>query len=150
MKANKKPSDTLKRGVGRAGEINLLFIALANAAGFDARIALVPDRSRILFDRATSMPGALRPLIVVVRSGDSWKFFDPGFHYVTPGMLPWQNEGVDALIPEDQSAKWIKTPMSAPNKSREKRSARLQLDDEGNLEGDVTVEYTGHLAVRNK
>jgi hypothetical protein len=33
IKENKKPSDTLKRGVGSGGDINLLFAALTNAAG---------------------------------------------------------------------------------------------------------------------
>src|ERR1051326_5535137 len=42
-KDNKNPSDTLKHGIGNAVDIDLLFAALANAAGFDARISLSPD-----------------------------------------------------------------------------------------------------------
>src|ERR1051325_2743420 len=34
MKENKKPSTTLKRGVGSGGDLNLLFAALVNAAGY--------------------------------------------------------------------------------------------------------------------
>ena len=40
--------------------------------------------------------------------------------------------------------------MSLPEKSKEKRIAMLRLDENGTLEGDVTVEYTGHLAVERK
>lgn len=149
LKENKKPSDTLKRGVGPGIDINLLFAALANAAGLEARVALLPDRGQRLFDRNVHIPGALRPSNIAVRSGTSWKFFDPGLSYITPGMLRWQEEGVDALI-ADQRPMWTMTPMSGPEKSKEKRTAKLKLDENGTLEGDVTVEYTGHLAVERK
>ena len=149
LKENKKPSDTLKRGVGPAIDINLLFAALVNAAGFDARIALMPDRGERFFDRSVVVPGALRPSAVAVRFGDTWKFFNPGLPYVAPGMLRWQEEGVDALI-VDANQVWVRTPVTDAQKSKEKRTAKLRLDENGTMEGDVTIEYTGHLAVERK
>lgn len=149
LKENKKPADTLKRGVGPGIDINLLFAALANAAGFEARVALVPDRGKRFFERDVVVPGALRPANIAIRFGGTWKFYDPGFHYVTPGMLRWQEEGVDALI-ADQSPSWVQTPMSPPDKSKETRVAKLSLDENGTLEGDVSIEYTGHFAVERK
>ena len=149
LKENKKPSDTLKRGVGPGIDINLLFAALANAAGLEARVALVPDRGQRMFDRDVVISGALRPANLAFRLGDTWKFYDPGLQYITPGMLRWQEEGVDALIVDDTPI-WTKTPLSPPDKSKEKRTATLRLDENGTLEGDVTVEYTGHLAVERK
>jgi len=149
LKENKKPSDTLKRGVGPGIDVNLLFAALANAAGLEARVALLPDRGQRLFDPGVHIPGALRPSNIAVRFGSTWKFFDPGLQYITPGMLRWQEEGVDALI-ADERPTWTRTPLSPPEKSKEKRTAMLKLDENGTLEGDVTVEYTGHLAVERK
>ena len=149
LKENKKSSDTLKRGVGPAIDVNLLFAAMVNAAGFDARIALMPDRSERLFDPSVVVPGALRPSAVAVRFGTEWKFFDPGLPYIAPGMLRWQEEGVDALI-VDKDQVWVRTPVTDAQKSKEKRSAKLRLDENGTLEGDVTIEYTGHLAVERK
>lgn len=149
LKDNKKPADTLKRGVGSGGDINLLFAALVNAAGFEARIALMPDRGERFFERNVFIPGALRAAGIGVRWGESWKFFDPSFRYIAPGMLRWQEEGVDALI-ADSTAYWVKTPMSPPEKSKEKRVGKLTLDENGTLEGDVTVEYTGHMGVERK
>ena len=149
LKENKKSSDTLKRGVGPAIDVNLLFAAMVNAAGFDARIALMPDRSERLFDPSVVVPGALRPSAVAVRFGTEWKFFDPGLPYIAPGMLRWQEEGVDALI-VDKDQVWVRTPVTDAQKSKEKRSAKLRLDENGTLEGDVTIEYTGHLAVQRK
>jgi hypothetical protein len=149
LKDNKKPADTLKRGIGTGIDINLLFAALAHAAGFEARVALAPDRGKSFFDRNVAIRGALRPSNIAVLVGDSWKFYDPGYHYVTPGMLRWQEEGVDVLIAAE-SPIWVKTPLSPPENSRETRTATLRLDEKGTLEGDVTVTYTGHFAVEKK
>ena len=149
LKENKKPSDTLKRGVGPGIDINLLFAAMVNAAGFDARVALLPDRGERLFDRGAYVRGSLRPSTIAVRFGTTWKFFDPGLPYIASGRLRWQEEAVDALIVDEQST-WVTTPVTDAQKSKEKRTAKLKLDENGTLEGDVTVEYTGHLAVEHK
>jgi hypothetical protein len=149
LKENKKPSDTLKRGVGPGIDINLLFAAMVNAAGFEARVALLPDRGERLFDRNVVVPGALRPSNIAVHFGTTWKFFDPGLQFMAPGMLRWQEEGVDALI-VDENPLWVRTPVTDAQKSKEKRTAKLRLDENGTLEGDVTVEYNGHLAVERK
>jgi hypothetical protein len=149
LKENKKSADTLKRGVGPAIDINLLFAAMVNAAGYDARIALLPDRGERLFDPDVVVPGALRPSAIAVRFGTTWKFFNPGLPYVAPGMLRWQEEGVDALV-VDKDQVWVKTPVTDAQKSKEKRIAKLHLDENGTMEGDVTIEYTGHLAVERR
>lgn len=149
LKENKKSADTLKRGVGPGIDVNLLFGALANAAGFDSYVALMPDRERNFFDKNAVIPGTLRPANIAVRVSDTWRFFDPGYHYVTFDMLRWQEEGVDALIAKE-SPRWVKSPMSLHEKSRETRTATLRLDENGTLEGDVKIEYTGHRAVEKK
>src|SRR5260370_41239151 len=64
-------------------------------------------------------------------------------------MLRCEEEGVDALMANDPPV-WIKTPLSPPDKSRETGVANLRLEEDGTLEGDVTIEYTGHLAVERK
>jgi hypothetical protein len=112
-------------------------------------MALLPDRGERLFDRSAYVRGSLRPSTIAVRFGTAWKFFDPGLQYVAPGMLRWQEEAVDALIVDENSV-WVRTPVTEAQKSKEKRTAKLQLDENGTLEGDVTVEYTGHLAVEHK
>ena len=149
LKENKKPSDTLKRGIGPAMDINLLFAALAKAAGFETHVALLPDRGKRLFKKDEVVPGTLRPSNIAVKIGEEWRFFDPGLPYVAQGMLRWQEEGVDALL-VDSAPTWVKTPLSPAEKSKEKNTAELRLDENGTLEGDVTVEFTGHLAVERK
>jgi hypothetical protein len=64
-------------------------------------------------------------------------------------MLRWQEEGVDALLADDLPS-WVRTPMSPPEKSRETRVATLRLDENGTIEGNISIEYSGHLAVEKK
>jgi hypothetical protein len=42
------------------------------------------------------------------------------------------------------------TPLSGPEKSVIKRRAHLKLVQDGTIEGDVSVEYTGHPAIERK
>ena len=150
LKENKNPSDTLKRGMGTGGDIDLLFAALANAAGFDARIVLAPDRGDIFFDKSLPNGYFIDPQNIAVNVGGAWKFFNPGFNYIPFGMLRWQEEGEQALITDPKQPVWVDTPMSPPEKSTIKRRATLKLLDDGTLEGDVSVEYSGHFAIERR
>lgn len=150
MKVNKSPSDTLKRGMGNSGDIDLLFAALATAAGFEARLALTGDRSDIFFDQSFANALFLKPSSIAVRVGDQWHFYNPGYSYAPVGMLRWQEEGQDALISDSKEPVWVKTPMSPPEKTLEKRTAKLKLSEDGTLEGDVRVEYLGHFGSDRK
>ncbi len=155
LKENKNAGDTLKRGYGDVRAIDLLFASLATAAGFDARMAVSGDRADAKFDPAYADPYFLRTYSIAVRvpddkAGDKWNFYDPGSPYVPQGMLLWSEEGETALVSDSQEPVFVTTPISAPEKSVKKRVAKLTLSEDGTLEGDVTMEYTGHFAVTEK
>src|SRR5260370_31525989 len=73
-------------------------------------------------------------------------FFEPASRYVSFGMLRWRQEGLQALLADANETIWVKTQMSDPAMSLEKRTANLTLSEDGALEGDVKLEFTGHLA----
>jgi hypothetical protein len=148
IKKDAKPADTLKRGQGSGGDIDELFAALAIASGFDARLAVAADRSRIFFDpKFADLYFLLRgQSFIAVKVGEEWRFFEPAATYVPYGMLPWRAELADALVSDPNEAFFVKTPLSPPDKSQERRTAKLRLLEDGTLEGDVRIEYTGHLA----
>jgi transglutaminase-like putative cysteine protease len=150
LKENKSPSDTLKRGVGSSGDIDLLFAGLANASGFDARIVLASDRADLFFDKSIPNGYFVDPRIIAVNVGGTWKFFRPGYNYVPFGMLPWWSEGLQALISDPKQPVWVNTPMTPPRRSLVKRNAKLKLTDDGTIEGDITIEFTGHFAIDRK
>ena len=149
-KENKSPVDTLKRGMGTGQNIDFLFAALAIAAGFDVRMANLADRSDTFFDPGFPDDYFISTYDIVVRVGDTWRFYDPASTYVQYGMLRWQEEGEDALISDPKEPTWVKTPLSPPERSLERRSGKLHLLEDGTLEGDVRIEYTGHLGFDKK
>ncbi|HZI88317.1 MAG TPA: DUF3857 domain-containing protein [Pyrinomonadaceae bacterium] len=150
LKENKSPSDTLKRQTGDGADIDLLFAALASAAGYDARIVLAPDRGDLFFDKGIPNAYFLEPSNIAVKIGDQWKFYNPGFNHLPVGMLRWQEEGTEALVTDPKQPVWTNIPLSPPEKSFVKRTARLKLSEDGTLEGDVEVTYSGHFAIDRK
>jgi hypothetical protein len=65
-------------------------------------------------------------------------------------MLLWQEEAQEALVSDPKEPSFVKTPLSPPEKSAQRRTATLKLSEDGTLEGDVRIEYTGHFAVEKK
>lgn len=146
VKENKSPADTLKRGVGTGADVDLLFGALASSVGFDVRVALTSDREDIFFDRRFPDDYFINPSSIAVKVGDKWRLFNPGSTYITFGMLRWQEEGQLTLISDEKEPVWVMSDVSAPDKSLEKQTGKFKLSEDGTLEGDVKIEYTGHLA----
>lgn len=147
---NKTHNDVLKRGSGPAGDINLLFGAMANALGFETRIAFSGNRSEIFFDPEMTSDFFIHPAAVAVKVGEDYKFFDPGTPFLPSGSLIWYEEGVWAMLVGEGGYIWMKTPMSAADKSVAKRTGNFKLLEDGTLEGDVRIEYTGQLGYRYK
>lgn len=150
LKDNKSPADTLKRGMGTGTDIDMLFAALAIAAGFDARVVNLSDRSDFFFDKGFPDDYFIQAYDIAVKVGDQWRFYDPASTYVPLGMLRWQEEAQQALLSDPKEPVWLTTPLSSPEKSKMKRTAKLTLSEDGTLEGDAQVEYYGHLAVYRK
>jgi hypothetical protein len=150
LKENKTPGDTLKRGMGTSDDVDMLFAALAAAAGYDARIVLAPNRGDFFFDKSISNSYFLAHSYVALRVSDNWRFYKPGSSYVPLGMLRWQDEGQPALVTDPKQPVWLNTTLSDPGKSRVSRRAKFKLADDGTLEGDVQIEYTGQLAMERK
>jgi hypothetical protein len=150
LKENKSPSDTLKRAQGTGGDIDFLFAALARAAGFDARVALSGNNDDFFFDRSFMHYTFLGSSFVAVRVGEVWQFFSPAETYAPYGMLGWPEEGQDVLVTDAKDPIWVRGLVPGPEKSVERRTGKFKLSEDGTLEGDVQIEFTGHLAQEKK
>ncbi|HSR68079.1 MAG TPA: DUF3857 domain-containing protein [Acidobacteriota bacterium] len=149
-KRNRKPKDTLKRGMGTRFDITALFAALANAAGFDAYWAEIGDSSFYFFDPSLANAEFLPAWAAAVNLNGEWRFFDPSEAYLPAGMLRWQEEGQMALILDPKDPRFVRTPVSPPQASLERSRADLVLHEDGTLEGDVRLEFTGHRAASRR
>jgi hypothetical protein len=142
---NKSATEALAAGRGTAGDVIGLFLEMAHAAGLDARLARVPSRNDVTFDRTLMVNQLLWNLIVAVRDGDRWLFLDPTNDHATDGHLAWAQELVPALVGDKDKLVWATTPAAPPEWSLSSRIATLRLSEDGTLEGDLTTEYGGHV-----
>lgn len=104
-KESKSPADTLKRKMGTSKEISLLFAALADASGFEARFVRLADHSDFFSDPGFPDPYFLRTYDIAVRAdaNDKWRIIDPSAVYVPYGMLRWEEEGEKALVSDPKA-----------------------------------------------
>ena len=145
-KENHSPADTLKHKEGTGTDINLLFVALANAAGFDARMARIADRGDFFFHKGRTTTYFLNARSVAVNSSGKWLFFDPATSYLEPGMLRWQEEGTQALVSDPKEGFFVTTQYTDQTRSKRVRRGNFKLLGDGTLEGTVQYSYTGHAA----
>jgi len=150
LAANKSIGDVLKHKYGSGQFIDLLFGAMANALGLQTRVAFLSDRSELFFKPEMANDSFIHPGAIAVKVGEEWNFYNPGVKFLPPGMLVWYEEGVWALLIGDKGYVWWRTPLSDPDKSLTKRTARLRLLEDGTVEGQVRIEYQGHRGLTYK
>ncbi len=143
----KKIEDVLKNKVANSMYIDMLFGALANAAGFETRIALAPDRSQTIFDPKMTNEDFVKPRCIAVKVGENWKFLNPGVSFLPYGKLVWYEEDVWALLIGEKFTSWEKTPLSGENETVSKRSGKLTVSEDGTLQGKLRLENSGQMAI---
>jgi transglutaminase-like putative cysteine protease len=144
VKETKNATESLSRGVGTADDVLLLFLALADAARLDARATAITSRAQLFPRSLRPHPAFMPERIAAVRSGAAWLFVDPANQYSAGGELPWQFEMQRALIGDPRDAVSAETPSSPPAYSVKKRFGTFRLLEDGTLEGEARLEYTGH------
>jgi hypothetical protein len=143
----KSMSDVLKRRSAGSQYVDMIFGALANAAGFETRIAFTGNRSEMFFEPAMTNEQLIHPAAIAVNVDKEWKMFNPGMAFLPYGMLVWYEEDTWALLVGENNYVWKTTPMTDHAKSSAKRNGKFKLLDDGTLEGDVSIEFTGHPAL---
>jgi hypothetical protein len=132
-----------KKQYGNGGEITWLFLALARAAGLEAYGMWVPDRQNYFFSPLTMEGRRLDSNIVVVKLNGKDVFCDPGSAFTPYCMLPWVETGVQGLKLDKDGGSWLQTTLPASAESSIQRKGQLKLSDTGDLEGKLTLTFTG-------
>ena len=142
--------DVWKRGYGDGIEITWLFLGLARAAGFDASGVMVSERSKYFFNPNLMDPHKLNSNVVVVKLNGKDIFCDPGAPFTPFGMLMWSETGVQGLRLDKDGGAWIQTPVPESSASQIVRNANLRLSETGDLEGKLTITFTGLEAMERR
>lgn len=135
--------DLWKRGYGDDTQITWLFLALARAAGLEAYPVCVSSRTEDFFKPNLMRASDLNSNVVLVKLNGKDLYFDPGSAYTPFGLLPWGETAVRGLKLDKDGGVWVTTPSPESSVSQIIRKAELKLDNEGTLEGKLTVTFTG-------
>ncbi len=150
IKNNKDDDDTYKKLQGKSFEINKLFASLTDAAGFDTRLAFTGDRSEIFFNLNKTHESFIHMAGVAVKLDNRWEYFDPGSPFQPYKTLAWFEEGTTALLLAYKDFITVDLQMSSHDTSKAIRSGKFKLLEDGTLEGEARILYTGHLSYEKK
>ncbi|MGB8579812.1 MAG: DUF3857 domain-containing protein [Candidatus Sulfotelmatobacter sp.] len=139
-----------KRGYASGTNLNWLFLGLARAAGFEAFPVYVSDRRNYFFNALSMDRSKLDANVVLVKLNGKDAYFDPGAAFTPFGLLEWPETGVTGLRLDKDGGGWVQSTLPQSSESRIERKAKLQLSETGDLEGKVTVTFTGLEAMSRR
>jgi len=149
-KEDSNVEDVWKRGYGSGYDLTWLFLGLVRASGFEANGVMVSDRLNYFFNPATMDAHKLDTNVVMVKLNGKDVFYDPGAALTPYGLLPWSETGVAGLRLDKDGGAWIRTMLPDSSASRIVRSADLTLSETGDLEGKLTITFTGLEAMQRR
>jgi hypothetical protein len=139
-----------KRGYANGTQLTWLFLGLVRAAGFEAYGCWVSDRRQYFFAAATMQGSKLDTNVVLVKLNGKDLYLDPGVVFTPFGMLEWSETAVPGLRLDKDGGTWIRTTLPPSSESRIERLGKLRLSDTGDLEGTITVTYSGLEAMYHR
>jgi hypothetical protein len=142
-KVDESVDDVWKRGYGNFMQLDWLFLALVRAAGFEAYGCWVSSRAEYFFSPKTMQSGHLNEPVVLVQLNGQYLFFNPGMAFAPFTILNWSETATAGLRLDKDGGGWIKTTLPKSSASMIQRTAKLKLSENGDLEGKLSVTYTG-------
>jgi len=149
-KEPKSVEDVWKDGYGNGVQLTWLYLALVRAAGFEVYGVWASDRRNYFFNPALQDRSRLDANVVLVKLDGKDVYFDPGAAFTPFGLLQWEETGVPGLRLDKEGGAWVQTALPESSDSRIERRASLKLSDTGDLEGKLTVTFTGLEALRRR
>lgn len=139
--------DILARKRGSSDQLAELFVAMARAAGMKAYLAAVTNRDHNVFSAGYLSLSQLDDYLAIVNVDGKEQFFDPGSRYCPYQHLAWKHTGASGIRQTDNAADMVNAPLEAYTFSRVQRVANLKMDEQGIINGTVTMSYTGDPAI---
>jgi hypothetical protein len=148
-KDNNNVEDVLRHGYGTALQINLSFMALAKAAGFDPHRVDVGRRDEVFFQHNMQDARQLNGHIVEVQLADKSLYLDPGVPHCPFGSLRWSRTGVSGLRLEKDGGTFVQTPNPKSEEAMIERKALISWNEEG-IKGQMLVTFKGQEALMKR
>jgi len=149
LKPNKNTEEVLTRGYAFGNEANLLFAALARAAGFDANIVRLASRDHGYFLPSVPDVSQLDAEAVGIRTKSDTRYFDPATLYCPFDLLPWEETDAGGIRVGTYSAQ-VHTPRAKSADAVIERRSSLKLSQDGTLGGRLEVRFLRQEALSRK
>jgi len=143
LKPNNNVGDVLKHNYGNAFEINLLFIGLARAAGFEATDVRAAGRNGREFLPQREATYDLNTELAWVRAGGKEYFLDPGVRYFPFGVLPWYESAANGFKVGKDDTNLVMTPVPQASDATIVRHADVTLENDMAISGKIQIDYVG-------
>ena len=134
---------------GTPNELATLYLALARAAGLQARAMVVADRSMRVFDPGYLSLDQLTADLVLLHINGNEIYVDPGEKLLPFGQLKWSHTLCGGLLETlDGVSHNAVTPENNAKNAITAHTADLTVDAQGNVSGIVKVLMNGPEALR--
>ena len=150
IEENKSAEQVLQRGYGYGNDINLLFIAMARTAGFEANPLLLSSRRHAFFTEEYPNREQLNALVAIVRAGGKSYILDPQSPYCPFELLPWSLTGAGGMLVDAINPRTMSTPEPKSKDAVSRTMGSLKLNKEGTLKGVLNVSYEGQAALSER
>jgi len=147
---NKNAEQVLQHGYGYGDDINLLFIAMARSAGFEANPLLLSSRRHAFFTEGFPNQHQLNSLVAMVIAGGKSYILDPQSPYCPFELLPWSLTDAGGMLASFTKPGRMTTPMPESNQAVLRTVGNLKLNEEGTLRGRLTASYEGQEALAER
>ncbi len=147
LKDNKDAEDVLRHGYAFANEINYLFVAMVRAAGLQAYVVKVADRSKQIFDSTVPDATQFSGIIVNVHLSGEDRFFDPATRFSPFELIPWGESGVKGLRLLPSGGDFVSVPGYHSEAAVTRRTVIAKINREGALESKFHVAFSGQEAL---
>lgn len=149
IKPSESVQDVLSKKSGDRDELTRLFVAMVRKAGVPAYLMKVTNRTLAIFEPLLlDWRRQLDDEIAIVSLNGQEMFLDPGTKHCPFGTIYWKftaSKGIRQLPGKETEI--VDSPMPQFTEASTKRVARLQLTNEGELQGNLIVVYMGRDAL---
>jgi uncharacterized protein DUF3857/transglutaminase superfamily protein len=144
LKPDHGVEDVLRQRTGDHEDLTRLFVAMVRAAGIQAWLMWVPNREENFFDDQYMNTDQLAAEIAIVQLNGKEVFLDPGSKFCPYGVVNWRYTGLRGLRQGgEKGVESGQCPGSDYKQAITVRLARVTLNDQGTLEGRVSVAFYG-------
>ena len=146
-----KVKQAFEQKSGNVGEINLSLYNSLAAADLEASLVVLSTRNNGIPTKIIPVIFDFNYVIVQLKIGDTTHYLDATTDFLPFGELPIRTlNGEARLINFKKESNWIR--LKPKNRSYKKSSAKLNLTENGDINGFVNIVNSGYLAaeVRNE